>query len=47
MGQRHTIALGQRKDQFRLQRALDVDVQLGLGHLAQQFGQALGRNGGL
>ena len=46
IGQRHTIALGQRKNQFRLQRALDVDVQLGLGHLAQQFGQALGRNRG-
>ena len=26
IGQRHTIALGQRKNQFRLERTLDVDV---------------------
>ncbi len=39
------VALGQRKHQLGLQRALNVHVQLGLGHLAQQVGQAPGRNG--
>ena len=41
----HAVALGQRKDQLRLQRAFDVDVQLGLGHGAQQLGQAVWGNG--
>jgi hypothetical protein len=36
VGQRHAVALRQREDQLRLQRAFDVDVQLGLGHAAQQ-----------
>src|SRR5450830_514628 len=40
VGQAHAIALGQGKDQLGLERALDVDVQLGLGHAAQQLGQA-------
>ena len=42
---RHPIALGQRKNQLRLQRPLDVHVQLGFGHAAQQLGQAFSRNG--
>jgi hypothetical protein len=45
VGQRHAVALGQREDHLRLQRALDVDVQLGLGHGAQQFGQAVRGDG--
>ena len=32
VGQRHAVALRQREDQLGLERALDVDVQLGLGH---------------
>jgi hypothetical protein len=39
--QRHPVALRQREDHLRLQRALDVNMQLGLGHGAQQFGQAV------
>jgi len=42
VGQRNAVARCQPEDQFRLQRALDVDVQLGLGHLAQQRGHPLG-----
>ena len=38
--QRDAIALGQREDQLGLERALDVDVQFGLGHRAQQRGPA-------
>ena len=45
IGKRHAVALGQRKDQFWLQRAFDVDVQFGLGHLPEQRGQAVGGNG--
>ena len=44
VGNLHAVALGQREDQLGLERALDVDVQLGLGHAAQQLGQALGGN---
>ena len=46
VGQRQAVALRQREDQLGLQRALDVDVQLGLGHGAQQLGDARGGNGG-
>jgi hypothetical protein len=38
--QMHTVAPCQCKHQLRLQRAFDVHVQLGLGHAAQQLGQA-------
>ena len=41
VGQRDAVALGQREDQLGLERAFDVDVQLGLGHRAQQRGQAV------
>ena len=44
IGQRHAVALRQRKNQFGLQRTLDVHVQLGLGHGAQQFRETFGRN---
>jgi hypothetical protein len=37
--------LRQREDQFGFERALDVDVQLGLGHGPQQVGQGLSRGG--
>ena len=43
--QRHAIAGGQRKNQLRLQRAFDVNMQLGLGHLPEQSGQALDGDG--
>ncbi|MOA23345.1 hypothetical protein D3C78_1439590 [compost metagenome] len=47
VGQLHLVALGQRKNQFRLQRAFDMDVQLGLGHVAQQGRQGrVGQDGG-
>ena len=44
IGERNAVAPRKRKDQFRLQRALDMHVQFGLGHAAQQVGQALGRH---
>ena len=43
--QSHAIALGQRKNQLRLQRAFDVNMQLGLGHDLQQLGQTVRGNG--
>ncbi len=46
VGNRDAVALRQREDQLGLERALDVHVQLGLGHGAQQRGQAVGGNGG-
>jgi len=45
VGQRHTVALCQREDHLGLERALDVDVQFGLGHGPQQARQAFGGNG--
>ncbi len=39
IGQFHAIAFGQGKDQFRLERTLDMDVQFGLGHVFDQFDQ--------
>ena len=45
IGQLHTVARGERKNQLGLQRAFNVDVQLGFGHGAQQLGQAVGGNG--
>ena len=39
VGNGDAVALRQREDQLGLERALDVDVQLGLGHGAQQRGQ--------
>ena len=39
------VAPGQREDQLGLERSLDVDVQLGLGHAREQLGQAGGRDG--
>jgi phosphogluconate dehydratase len=42
---RDTIALGKRKDQLGFQRAFDVDVQLGLGHVLDQGAQ--GRHAGV
>jgi hypothetical protein len=35
------IVLRQREYEFGLERAFDVDVQLCLGHAAEQFGQPL------
>ena len=43
--QLHAIALGQFEDQFRFQRTFDVNVQLGLGRLTQQFRQTSTGNG--
>ena len=45
VGQRDAIAPRQREDQFRLERAFDVDVQFSLGHGPQQRRQAVGRQG--
>ena len=42
VGQRNAIALRQRKNQFRLQRALDVDVQLCLGNAPGQGNGCVG-----
>ena len=42
--QHHAVARGHGKHQFRLQRALDVHMQLGLGHALQQVGHTLRRN---
>ena len=38
----HPVARGQREDEFGLQRALDVHVQLCLGHGPQQSVQPVG-----
>jgi hypothetical protein len=38
----HAVALREREDQLGFERAFDVHVQLGLGHGAQQFGEAVG-----
>ncbi|MEN9467545.1 MAG: hypothetical protein RL081_1546 [Pseudomonadota bacterium] len=43
--QRHLVALAHGKNHVGFQRALDMHVELGLGHAAQQLGQALGRDG--
>ncbi len=40
VGQAQAVALRQREDQLGLERTFDVDVQLGLGHAAQQRRQA-------
>ena len=45
VGQRDAVARRQPEDQLRLERALDVDVQLGLGHGAQQGRQPGVRDG--
>ena len=45
IGERDAVALRQREDQLGLERALDVDVQLGLRHRPQQFRQARSRDG--
>ena len=37
----HAVASCQRKDQLGLERALDMDVQFGLGHALQQAGQTV------
>ena len=42
IGQGKAVALRQCKNQLRFKRALDVDVQLRLGHAPQQIGQAPG-----
>jgi len=42
-GQLHAIALGHFENQLGLQRALDVDVQLGLGHGLEQSIQPIRR----
>jgi hypothetical protein len=42
VGNAHAVALREREDELGLQRAFDVHVQLGLGHGAQQVGQAVG-----
>ena len=49
VAQRDAVALRQGEDQFRLQRALNVHVQLGLGHSLHQGGQLVLRKseGGL
>ena len=39
MGQSHLVAPCQLKHQLGLQAALDVQMQFGLGHGTQQFGQ--------
>lgn len=36
VGQRQAVAFRQVEDHLRLQRALNMDVQLGLGHAPQQ-----------
>ncbi|MCY1518135.1 hypothetical protein D9M68_528430 [compost metagenome] len=41
---RDTVSLREREDQLGLERAFDVHVQLGLGHGAQQLGQAFDGN---
>jgi hypothetical protein len=46
VGQLHAVALRQREDHLGFERALDVDVQLGLGHGAQERRQALARDAG-
>jgi hypothetical protein len=46
VGQRDAVAPGQLEDQLGLQRALDVDVQLGLGRHAQQRQQVRAGNVG-
>ena len=45
VGQLHAVACSECKNQFGLQRAFNVDMQLGFGHRAQQLGQAVGGNG--
>jgi hypothetical protein len=45
VGQLHAIALRQAKDHLRLERTLDVDVQLGLGHALQQRRQCAAGDG--
>jgi len=42
--QRYAVPLRQRKDQFGLQRALDMDVQLSFRHLLKGGAQLLGQH---
>ena len=42
--QRDAVALGERENQLGFERTFDVDVQLGLGHRAQQRGQTVAGN---
>jgi len=44
VGNRYAVATGQRKNQFRLKRSLNVNMQLSLGHTLEQLGQAVGGN---
>ena len=46
-GNGHPVASGEREHQLRLQRPLDVQVQLGLGQAADEVGEAVGRHVGL
>ena len=45
VGNSHAVAFCERKNQLGLQRTFNVDVKLGLGHAAQQIGQAVSRDG--